>query len=115
MDDLDTPDHRDELSQDDLDVLQAFHDLELSTSDDPSLRETTPEISVTYRSDSDQSAAFLSEDDLLALFATEADEDISTMRQAVQQLEQDQQLDSQGLKALKRCGHKVAGTAAAIG
>ena len=115
MDDLDTPDHQEELSKDDLAVLQAFHELEFSTADNSFPHAATPETSLTHQSDTDQSAAFLSEDDLLVLFATEADEDITTMRLAVQQLEQDNRLDSQGLKALKRCGHKVAGTAAAIG
>src|SRR6266702_7944021 len=115
MDDLDTPDHQEELSKDDLAVLQAFHDLEFSTADNSFPLAATPETSLTYQSDTDQSAAFLSEDDLLSLFATEADEDITPMRLAVQQLEQDNRLDSQGLKALKRCAHKVAGTAAAIG
>jgi hypothetical protein len=114
MDDADTPDHQEELSKDDLEVLQAFHDLEFSTADNSFPVETTIETSLTYQSDTDQSAAFLSEDDMLALFATEADEDITTMRLAVQQLEQNNRLDSQGLKALKRCAHKVAGTAAAI-
>src|SRR5271169_2394093 len=115
MDDLDAPDHPEELSKDDLEVLQAFHDFEFSTADHLSPLTTTPETSLTHQSDTDQSAAFLTEEDMLALFATEADEDITAMRLAVQQLEQDDWLDSQGLKALKRCTHKVAGTAASIG
>jgi chemosensory pili system protein ChpA (sensor histidine kinase/response regulator) len=116
MDELDAPNHQEELSKDDLEVLRAFHDLEGTTSSDNSLpQETTPEISITYQTDTDQSAASLSEVDMLALFATEADEDITTMRLAVQQLEQDNRLVSPGLQALKRCAHKVAGTAAAIG
>ncbi len=115
MDDLDSPDHQEELSKDDLEVLRAFHDLESSTADDSPLLETTPETSLTYQSATDKSAAFLSEDDMLALFATEADEDITTMRLAVQQFEQDNRLDSHGVKALKRYAHKLAGTAAAIG
>jgi CheY-like chemotaxis protein len=115
MDDADTPDHQEELSKDDLAVLRAFHNLDFSTADNSSPLATTPETSLTHQSDTDQSAAFLSEDDMLALFATEAGEDITTMRLAVQQFEQDNRLDSQGLNALKRCTHKVAGTAAAIG
>src|SRR5260370_34939999 len=116
MDDLDSPDHQEELSKDDLEVLRAFHDLEeFTTSDDSFPQETTQEISITYQTDTDQSAAFLSEDDMLALFASEAGEDITTMRLAVQQLEQANRLDSPGLKVLKRCTHKVSGTAAAIG
>src|SRR4249920_1625729 len=107
MDDLDGQDHQEELSKDDLAVLRAFHDLEFSTADNSFPLEITPGTSLTYQSNTDQSAAFLSEDDMLALFATEADEDITIMRLAVQQLEQDNRLDSQGLKALKRCTHKV--------
>jgi chemosensory pili system protein ChpA (sensor histidine kinase/response regulator) len=115
MDDLDAQDHQDELSKDDLEVLRTFHDLEFSTMDTSFPLETTASTDLTKQPDTDQSAALLSEDDMLALFATEADEDIATMHLAVQQLKQDNRLDSQGLKALKRCAHKVAGTAAAIG
>ena len=110
MDDLDTQDHNEELSEDDLDVLQAFHDLEFSTTDDSFPREIMPGASPT-----DQSEDFLSEDDMLALFATEADEDITTMHLAIQHIEHGSTLDSRGMKTLKRCAHKVAGTAAAIG
>ena len=110
MDDLDTQDHNEELSEDDLDVLQAFHDLEFSTTDDSFPLEITPGASPT-----DQSEDFLSEDDMLALFATEADEDITTMHLAIQQIEHGSTLDSREMKTLKRCAHKVAGTAAAIG
>jgi chemotaxis protein histidine kinase CheA/ActR/RegA family two-component response regulator len=115
MDDLDAQHHQEELSKDDLEVLQTFHDLDFSTSDDSFPYEATPGTDLTYQSNTDQSTTFLSEDEILTLFATEADEDISSMRLAVQQLERDNRLDSQGLKALKRCAHKVAGTAAAIG
>ena len=110
MDDLDTQDHNEELSEDDLDVLQAFHDLEFSTTDDSFPLEITPGAPST-----DQSEDFLSEDDMLALFATEADEDITTMHLAIQQIEHGSTLNSREMKTLKRCAHKVAGTAAAIG
>ena len=115
MDDLDTQDHHEELSKDDLEVLQAFHDLEFSARDDSFPIELAQGASSTYKSDTDQSEAFLSEDDMLALFATEADEDIATMRMAIQRIERANMLDSQGMKTLKRCAHKIAGTAAAIG
>lgn len=115
MDDSDTQDQSEELSKDDLAVLEAFHHLEFPTTDDSFPLETTPEASLTHQSGTDQSEGFLSEDDMLALFATEADEDITTMRLAMQQIEDSNQLDTKGLKALKRCAHKVAGTAGAIG
>ncbi|MGZ3622288.1 MAG: response regulator [Ktedonobacteraceae bacterium] len=110
MDDLDTQDHHEELSKDDLEVLQAFHDLEFSTTDDSFPLELTLGTSPT-----DQPEDFLSEDDMLALFATEADEDITTIRLAIQRIERSNTLDSQGMRTLKRCAHKIAGTAAAIG
>ncbi|MGZ6367381.1 MAG: response regulator [Ktedonobacteraceae bacterium] len=110
MDDLDTQDHHEELSKDDLEVLHAFHDLEFSTTDDSFPLELTLGTSPT-----DQPEDFLSEDDMLALFATEADEDITTIRLAIQRIERSNTLDSQGMRTLKRCAHKIAGTAAAIG
>ena len=115
MDDFDTQDHQEELSKDDLEVLRAFHALEFSTTDDSFSNETAPGASLVHQSDTGQSAAFLSEDDMLALFATEVDEEIAAMRLAIKQLELDNRLVSRGLKTLKRCAHKVAGTAAAIG
>jgi chemosensory pili system protein ChpA (sensor histidine kinase/response regulator) len=115
MDDLDAQNHQEELSEDDLGVLHAFHDFEFSAVNDPFPLETTSGNALTYQTDSNQSAAFLSEDEMLALFATEANEDITSMRMTVQQLERDNRLDSQSLKALKRYAHKVAGTAGAIG
>ena len=115
MDDLDAQDHQEELSEDDLGVLHVFHELEFSAVNDPFPLETTSGNALTYQTDSNQSAAFLSEDEMLALFATEANEDITSMRMTVQQLERDNRLDSQSLKALKRYAHKVAGTAGAIG
>jgi len=42
MDDLDAPDHQEELSKDDLAVLQAFHDREFSTADNAFPLAATP-------------------------------------------------------------------------
>ncbi|MBE3567041.1 MAG: response regulator [Thermogemmatispora sp.] len=54
-------------------------------------------------------------DDMLALFVAEADEDIASMRQALTQLEQEDRLDEGHLEALRRCAHKLKGTAGAVG
>src|SRR5260370_6513182 len=56
-----------------------------------------------------------SDDEMLVLFTTEVGEDIATMRLALQQLEQDERLDSPAFLALKRTAHKVAGTPAPFG
>ncbi len=115
MDDATSPFHQNELSEEDLEVLRAFHAIEEPTSDNPLTREMILENSLPYQPFTDQTPAAESEDNMLAFFITEVDEDIAAMRLALQQLEQDDRLDSPGLKALKRTAHKVAGTAAAIG
>src|SRR6516165_6201063 len=107
MDDFDTPDNQEKLSQDDLEVLQTFYNLDFSS---PVPSDVT---AATYQTL--QSQEMLSEDDMLALFATEADEEITAMQQALQQLKQDQRLEAHELTTLKRCAHKLAGTAGAIG
>lgn len=115
MDDFDTQSHKEELSHEELEVLQAFHDLEFSTTDSETSFETRHGTALTNQSDTGQPGDFLSEDEMLALFATEADEDIASMRQVMKQIEYDNRLDSRVLHDLKRYAHKVAGTAAAIG
>ena len=54
-------------------------------------------------------------EDMLMLFASEADEDLATMRRALNQLEQDNQTSSPGLVTLGRAAHKLIGTAGAMG
>src|SRR2546428_96031 len=115
MDDLNSPFNQDELSEADLEVLRAFHSNQEPTPGNPLSQEPTLEASFASQAETAQSSALMSDDEMLVLFATEADEDIATMRLALQRLGQDDRLDSQSLKALKRCAHKVAGTAAAIG
>jgi chemosensory pili system protein ChpA (sensor histidine kinase/response regulator) len=115
MDDRDLPDYQQELSKDDQEVLRAFHELAASSKEDAFPSKTTYQTSVSSQTDMDESTTSLSEDDMLALFAIEADEDITTMRLAIEQFEQNKHFDSQSVKVLKRCAHKVAGTAASIG
>ena len=76
MDDFDTSDRQEDLSKDDLEVLQTFHNLDLSSLDTSFPSDMT---AATYQP--------LRSEDMLALFATEADEDITAMRHALQQLE----------------------------
>src|SRR6266487_5511418 len=115
MDDRNSPFHQDELSEEDLEVLRAFHSNEEPLPDNSLSQEPTLEASFASQTETTQSPLLISDDEMLAFFATEADEDIATMRLALQRLEQDDRLDSQNLEALKRSAHKMAGTAAAIG
>lgn len=111
---FDSFDHN-ELSPEDLEVLRAFHAIdEPGPASSPS-QEPAQGASTTPQPGDAQSSSTLSEDDMLALFAMEADEDITTMRSALQQIEQDDRVGSPGFVALQRAAHKVAGTAGAIG
>lgn len=115
MDDRNSPFHQDDLSEEDLEVLRAFHSNEEPPAGNSLSQEPALEASFASQAETAQSSALISDDEMLAFFATEADEDIAAMRLALQRLEQDGHLDSQSLQVLKRSAHKVAGTAAAIG
>src|SRR6266581_3862708 len=54
-------------------------------------------------------------DDMLMLFVTEADEDIATMHQVLQQLEHEALLTAAMSQVLRRTAHKLKGTAGAVG
>src|SRR5258708_13535863 len=115
MDDEKQPFQQNELTPEDLEVLRAFHMLEEPASATPTLQEVSQPASPSHRPYETQAAATITDEDMLVFFTTEANEDIASMHLALQQLEQDERLDSPGLAALKRTAHKVAGTAAAIG
>lgn len=103
-----------ELSPEDLAVLQAFYAMD-DTDNAGTPIEHTAAGDPLGRPESGEPGAFDLEEDMLALFATEADEDISTMRRALEQLEQDEQVDSPHFVSLKRTAHKLKGTAGAVG
>ncbi len=114
MDDINSPFHQDELSPEDLEVLRTFHAIEEPAAD--MLQEALwPGIPPNHPQEATAGLDISSDDEMLVLFTTEVGEDIATMRLALQQLEQDERLDSPAFLALKRTAHKVAGTAAAIG
>ena len=87
------PSNFDELSDEDLAVLRAFDALDDlafpgSLDDQPGIQSNSTGLSLT-------SGALNLEnpEDMLILFASEADEDIGTIRRALQQVEQDNQVD----------------------
>src|SRR5258708_14331556 len=55
------------------------------------------------------------DDDMLVLFATEAEEDIARMHHALDQLKQEERLDAPAFESLHRTAHKLKGTAGPIG
>lgn len=105
----------DELSADDLAIIRRFDemtDLAVMGSLDEQPRENAESGALWL--DSNRTSAE-SADDMLMLFASEAEEDIATMRRALQDLEQDNQVSSPGLVTLGRAAHKLKGTAGAMG
>jgi len=103
-----------ELSAEDLAIIQAFD----------SMNDLVSAGNLDRQQDAIHPAAAWPEngtptienpEDMLMLFASEADEDISTMRRALIQLEQDNSTSSPGLVTLGRSAHKLKGTAGAMG
>src|SRR5260221_12479819 len=89
--------------------------LEEPASDTPTLQEVSQPATPSHQPYETQSAATMTDEDMLVFFTTEADEDIASMRLALQQLEKAERLDSPGLVALKRMANKVPETPKAIG
>ena len=104
----------DELSAEDLAIIQMFDemtDLEITGNLDES-REGTSDSAFALGNDP---SGVENPDDMLMLFASEAEEDIATMRRALLDLEQDNHANSPGLITLGRAAHKLKGTAGAMG
>ncbi|HZU69174.1 MAG TPA: response regulator [Ktedonobacteraceae bacterium] len=101
------------LSPEDQAVLDAFlamEDMEPvpATAEAPA----TPSISASPAQAPDSNSI---EEDMLVLFVTEAGEDIGSMRQALPQLQQNEQLDAPAFTLMQRAAHKLKGTAGAMG
>src|SRR5436309_13923055 len=96
--------NQDELSADDQAVLRAFDELDMTGWEVGTSGAAQPPL-----------ADILSSEDLLMIFVGEAEEDMSIIRQALQQLEPDEHLDAARLQILQRTAHKMKGTSGAIG
>ncbi len=95
------------LSEDDLAVLRAFDAIESWETD----------LSATHTSSTQESSMSSTEEaeDMLSIFLTEVEEDISGMLQVLQQSEQVRYVQPSHFVALQRLGHKMRGTAGAVG
>ncbi len=103
-----------ELSPEDQAVLDAF--LAMDDMEPLPIAEETSAAAPIAASTSQTSTDLIAvEDDMLVLFATEAEEDIDRMRQSLQQLEQSEQVDAPAFTLFQRAAHKLKGTAGAIG
>lgn len=91
------------LSADDLAALHAFDAIESW--------ETSASTSSVRESDT----PYTESDDMLSIFLEEMEEDISSMVEALQKGEQENQTRPSHFAALRRLGHKMRGTAGAMG
>ncbi len=109
--------HSNELSADDLAVLAAFHamdDLEVGEAEAEAPIAESP-LATRPLPESSLSDLTLSLEDMLGIFAMEAEEDIEILQRALEQLGQDDNLESPAFQTLQRTAHKLKGTAGSVG
>ncbi len=117
--------NQDELTPDDLAVLQAFDAMDLNAlaAHEPAKEQAIPE---TPRDHLVQQASpsgaedlptgdLLFPDEMLATFIGEVDQDLATLRRVLQQLDPGEHLDPAYLQVIQRIAHKLKGTCGAIG
>ncbi len=116
MDETPAPFHEEDLSEEDLAVLRDFDAMEFIA--DAQLEENqqnaAKNVSQSGLAQADTTEAF-SQEDMLLLFVSEIEEDISVLRNGVQKLGPTQTLDGARLDILERKAHKIKGTAGAFG
>jgi chemosensory pili system protein ChpA (sensor histidine kinase/response regulator) len=104
--------NQDELSAEDLAILQAFDEMDMVNWEGKGAQKDT---STQPPGEEEAGEKFLAPEEMLALFVGEADEDITTIRRTLQQLEPDDHLDAAHLQIIQRTAHKLKGTTGAVG
>lgn len=104
------------LAPEDLAVLRDFDAMEFIAGepDEETPQNTTKRLFTPSLSHADTTEEF-SQEDMLLLFISEIEEDISVLRNGIQQLEPGEALDVAQLHILERKAHKIKGTAGAFG
>ncbi len=101
-----------QLSEDDLAVLRAFEAMEDWNTDASAASTPASAIWSDPSSPGEQSGDGF--DEMLLLFASEADEDITRMRDALNQLDFEEHIDPARFVTLRRAAHKLRGTAGTV-
>ncbi len=108
--------HQDELSAEDLAILQAFEKMDFSGWEIGESATTGNTLPPNKQPSLPPSASELPvSEDMLTLYIAEAAEDMSIIRRTLQQLEPDEQLDTARLQTIQRTAHKMKGSAGTIG
>jgi chemosensory pili system protein ChpA (sensor histidine kinase/response regulator) len=101
-----------QLSEDDLAVLRAFEAMEDWNTDASAA--STPASAIWSAPSSPDEQSGDDFDEMLLLFASEADEDITRMRDALKQLDFVDHIDPARFVTLRRAAHKLRGTAGTV-
>src|SRR5579885_2572756 len=123
-----------QLSPEDQEVLRMFDALEdipvdpgsdetsaLEVEADTSLSPLSAHVELSPRSEQaerERDTSLIDEnflEDMLSIFAFEADEDIAILRRTLRQIEREDRLDTGRLMTLQHLAHKIKGTAGAVG
>ncbi len=101
-----------ELSEEDLSILQAFESMDTWQAQGEAQCQTNNQKKAPAVS---QAPSRLEDEEMLLIFATEAEEDISSIHQILNRLVQHEPENLALFVTLKRAGHKLYGTAGAVG
>lgn len=112
MDETPDPFHEEDLSEEDRAILRDFDAMEFVVGGqlEETSQNATKNISPAGLSQADTTEAF-SQEDMLLLFISEFEEDVSVLRSGVQQLEAGETLDTAQLDTLEHKAHQIKGTA----
>ena len=116
MDETPTPFHEDKLSPEDLAVLRDFDAMEFIADEQPAA--ISPDVATRTLASSlvrAEATEEFSDEDMLLLFISEIEEDVSVLRNSILQITPGEALDSVRLQVLERKAHKIKGTAGAFG
>jgi chemotaxis protein histidine kinase CheA/CheY-like chemotaxis protein len=115
-------------SADELAILQAFDAMDLGNMEGDALPLPTnaPDdvvqpplmpLSSTSQADSGRNELhpYVDENEMLALFVVEVNDDIQAMRHVLHHIELEEQLNPDPLQAIQRLAHKIKGTSGSIG
>lgn len=96
-----------QLSEESLKVLREFEAMQWDTADVPANEVSAQEVAASGQTaEVDEDV-----DDMLLLFVTEVDEDLTMMLTTLQHLEHEQELTPLHFHPLQRAGHKIRGSA----
>ena len=98
------------LSPRDLEILRAFH-----ANNDFETQPHTGEEATAPLTPQPVDPTLDLEDEMIAVFATELNEDLAVLRGGLEQAERDEAINSAGFPILQQVAHKIRGSAAMIG